>query len=638
MMKHRGILAGMCAVLALALLMCAPLALGEDRHGMNDQQWAEWLEEQKETPSRMVHFTEAWPQELAIEDELKAAGLDKALIVDGYASMRFGAWQYLEAVLQDDEGYILLGACYDRGESAWSVAGSRRALRQTELPVLLPEGVEYGYDDYNVGQSDGCDAFTLIYPNARYRWRAGFDGDTAFFMLGDITIGENRLDIAPKTISWMRPDGELVYAFNLMEIKLDRFDIAAFPTTFEEAAAVAADSDYADDSAAVTHIPKRLMENEAYWLIEPHIPLYELPDETSTICAMAFEQVQAEVLEQRDGFVRVRIASLTGWVKREFLLIGLERAAEWSWQGEYGQVYACGQSRTQPLYKAPSEKAAVITEPMADTMAYVQAVLPDGTWFIVRLPDDTCGWMRFDAVCQTSNYYDAWIYSEDGTKRLNLREGPGKEYQSIGKYYSGVHVVNLFSVKEHEGWSHVIIEGVSGWVDSSFLMGYADYNGREWLPPLKKISVKGGECPVYRAPDKGSELMDGRIDSTYAEIMGVSGTWAHARFRDGTSGYVELKYLGGEPKSADKNSFTLKKDIAQSDYLGNQTGDILKKGTKIRIAERPAGYWKGIWSEELGKTTDQAFVENPLIWVRILSAKKETGAYLKADDVSFWGK
>lgn len=618
-------------LLALFLMALCAFASAEDQHGKTDAEWAEWKKSNAEHPSYMLHFKDEWPAEMGIDDAVKGAGYQGAAIIDGYASRRFGDWQFAVAILQDKEGYILLCASYKKNQGAWSIEASRKALLQGELPTLLPEGAEYGYDDYDVSQSDGCSTFKLVYPDITYRWMNGTWG----FMI--IEAGD--MGVAPKTISRWPGDGTAEYAFNTQSVKLTEFDLSLFPANFEAARAAAEASPYADKSKGVTTHSKALKEEALDDGTDvPHIALLEKPEENSAVKALVYDCVEVSVLETRGEYVQVAIGALSGWIGRDCLLIGAERAAEWSWKGCYAQVYAYGGTKEQPLYQAASEKSAKTYTALLREMIYVQAMTTDGSWYLVRTEDGTLGWMPFDTVSDTSNFYDAWIYSKDGTKRLNLRKGPGKEYESIGRYYSGVHVVNLLTHKAVKGWSHVIIEGVSGWVDNSFLVSWAGYGGLEWLPPLRKVSVKGGECPVYPSPDKGNAPLEGRTDGTYAEIMGVVGSWAHARFRDGTSGYVELKYLGGEPKEADKNSFTLKKDIAQSDYSGNKTGDILKKGTKIRILERPASYWQGIWSEELGKTVDQEFVENPLMWVRTLSTKEETGAYLNADDMNFWGK
>lgn len=619
--------------LALLFALWLPLsvAAGENTHGMTDGEWAEWKKSQRENPSYMLDFQREWPGEMEIVRDVNAAGYNGAELLQGYASRRFGAWQFAEAVLHDREGYILLCASYDGAEDRWKIAASRKALRQEEAPRLLPEGVEHAYDEYDVSQSDGCSSFQLVYPDHVYRWMHGSKG----FML----VSLDDMYTSPQTISRETQDGKIEYAFATQSVFLDEFDISLFPTTFEKAQALAAASPFADAAKAVTTLPQRIKDTYEYWVILPRLRLLEKPEESSVVTALVFDGVEASVLRQEGAYVQISLGTLTGWMRRDCLLIGTERAAEWSWKGEYAQAYAYGGNRTQPLYASASREAEQVAEIQLKELIYVQAMTPDGSWYVIRLEDETLGWMPFDTVSETSNYYDAWIYSKDASRRLNLRAGPGKKYESLGKYYSGVHVVNLFASEEAKGWSHIIIEGASGWVDSSYLESYADYGGLDWLPPLRQIRAGSEGCPVYRKPDKNSEFAGrNRADGTPVEVMGVTGEWAHVRFRDGTSGYIELKQIGGEPKEADSNSFPLPSNAQLTSYEGQPLNDALKKGAQIKIDARPASQWVSYRAEAADAILTQEFVENPRIYVRVLGQEDGLGGYLYADEGNFWGE
>ncbi|MDD3336935.1 MAG: SH3 domain-containing protein [Eubacteriales bacterium] len=628
-MKNAKNAAWQKAALIMALLAILftllPCALGENQHGLSDVEWQEWKKSNAEHPSYMLHFTDQWPDEMQIAPFVQAAGYAGVTLVEGYASRRFGDWQFAEAILKDELGYVLLCASYYKTSNEWGVAASKAALRQNEAPILQPEGVLYDYDDYDVGQSDGCSRFQVIYPDTTYDWMSGSKG----FML----VGIGDMTVSPRTISRALSDGTVEYVFNVGSVFIEDFDIAPFPTSFEAARELANASVYADNAKAVTTLTEYVDSASSM----PPLKLLEQPSENSAAIALVCAQVEADVVEIKDNFVRVRIGTLAGWLPRSNVLIGTERAAEWSWVGDYTQVYAYGRQKEQRVYGEPSTKSSQVAVVFIHQSIYLQAMTIGGDWDLVRLEDGTLGWMPFDAVSQTSNFYNAWAYSEDPTRRLNLRKGPGKEYESIGKYYSGVQVVNLYASQYQEGWSHVIIEGVSGWVDSSFLKSWSDYAGLSWLPPLRKISTSGAECPVYRQPTAASDLLvTSKPNGTPAEIIGVIDSWAHVRFRDGVSGYVELQFLGGEPKAADSNSFTLSGDVTPTSYDGQYTYGTLCAGTKVKIIERPASEWRVKSTEEDTSTWEWVFEENPRVFVRALGAEDGTGGYLSQEKLALW--
>ena len=146
----------------------------------------------------------------------------------------------------------------------------------------------------------------------------------------------------------------------------------------------------------------------------------------------------------------------------------------------------------------------------------------------------------------------------------------------------------MHSTLAKTGWSRVIIEGVSGWVDSTYLKAYVDYYGEEWLPPLGKVKgVNEKGLNLRAAPSKNAAILAAYPAGTSVEILGIYDTiWAHVRLQDGNAGYMMLQYIGGEPEKAAKNSFSVKKDVALTDYSGEVLFH-LKKGDRISVTGRP---------------------------------------------------
>ncbi|MDR0898690.1 MAG: hypothetical protein LBN04_12665 [Oscillospiraceae bacterium] len=623
-MKHRFRRVFLCWLAACLALLCMPTALGEgiNRHGKTEAEWAQWQADNQKNPSYMLHFADEWPEEMGIAPDLEAAGVGACRVLDGYASRRFGRWMHAEAVLQDETGYLLLAAMYLITEERWMITVSRQALRQDALPILVPEGVRYGYDTYQISQYGGCGVFELIYPDATYRWYDGGRG----WRLSKV----NELSVSFDTIT--RADDHL---FNTQPTLLEDFDIATFPTTFAQAKALSDASEYADNSRAVTTNPPEMTEIPPEGM--PVIRLLEAPSADADLKALVFDRVEADVLEHRDAYVRIAIGTLEGWMRRDCLLIGTERAAEWSWLGQHAGVYVYGLTREQPLYPTEAMDTQPLRQLHSRDMLYVQAMSPDGSRYLIRTGEGQLGWMPFDTVSHTSNFYDAWIYSEDPTRRLNLRTGPGKQYDSIGKYYSGVQVINLLSPIAETGWTHVIIHGNSGWVDASFLLYYADYVGRDWLPPLRAITAKEGAA-LRDAPESSGQALSGQYPKgTMVEVMGVMGEWAHVRLRDGLSGYMPLKAIGGEPKQADPNRFRVQERLAMEDYNTILSEGFLEAGTEVTITTRPTAEWQSIYSDD-NEWIGMEYVANPKLYLKPISDQEQDGGFAYADDLNFWGE
>lgn len=556
----------------------------------------------EEAPSHLYHFTSASEAPKEIAADITHLFGDDVTYIDGYANMRFGRWEHGQAILKDAQGYILCAFSYAGNDapSVWKIEYSRTALRQDMLPTLLPEAVEYGYDDYQVSQFDGCHSFKIVYDDLTYHWFHGTHG----WMMSTITIPrENlQLSVSSQAITRYHLDNSVSYTpqaqsvFNVYSATLADFDISIFPTTWEEAVQLSEATAYADKTQAVTtYTPWDYDDfNIEYADGVPLIRLYAAPSRDSKIIAQVFDYVEVEILDHEDyssgsivnDWYLISIHDITGWIQRGNLLIGSERAAAWHWLGEYALVYGSSAQTKQPIYSRANRTSPSAYLPV-NTRVYVQLITDDGR-FLVRDNQEALCWMDPDTVCQTDNLHDGYIYSEDPARRLNLRKGPGTQYDSIGKYYSGTRVVFLLDTQPVRGWSHVIIEGVSGWVDSDYLLTYSDYSGREWLPPMGKVQgVNEKGLNLRTAPGKTAEIIAAYPVGTGVEILGIyDSIWAHVRLQDGSSGYMMLQYLGGEPEKAAKNSFTVTRNTALTDFDGNVLFD-LKKGDRISVTERP---------------------------------------------------
>ncbi len=580
----------------------------------------------EDAPSRLYHFGSAEEAPKEIAAGIAALFGDDVTYIDGYATMRFGQWAHGQVMLKDNEGCILCAMTYLNTESAWEIEYSRTALRQDALPALIPDAVEYGYDDYHVSQYDGCDGFTIVYDDLTYRWVAGSKG----WFVSIITDAANnlRLDISQRSITRSFADGRAGYSaqaksvFNVHSHMLTDFNISTFPTTWEEAKALSDASEHGDQTQAVTvYDPWDVTFEMGDTTGIPMIKVYADPSRTSKVIAHIFDNVQVEILDHNNysgsnlvnDWYLINIHDFSGWVERDNLLIGSERAAAYQTLGDYATVYGTAVQTEQPLYRSANSISPSAYIP-CNTRIYVQ-LITDDDWYLIRTGENALAWMQSASVCMSDNYHEAYIYSEDPARRLNLRTGPGSQYESIGKYYSGVRVVYMHQPEPQKGWRRVMIEGVMGYVSTDYLEMYADYYGKEWIAPLGKVQgVNSKGLNLRKEPRTKADIIAAYPVGTSVEILGIyDSIWAHVRLQDGNSGYMMLQYLGGEPKQAAKNSFSILSDMATTDYHGEPLCS-LKKDDRIRITERPVNGG----AEKFWINTDDAY------------------GYIPADAANFW--
>lgn len=318
-------------------------------------------------------------------------------------------------------------------------------------------------------------------------------------------------------------------------------------------------------------------------------PMRTEPNADARLLGVFLPGAEGTALEERGGFVRVRIADMEGWLPRGNVLLGEELEGEYISGSLDCEVYVWGQQASQPVYDAPSDGARVIATLPGYTYMDRLAFLPGDEWTLVRLDDGRTGYMRSAAVCVGSNGRDAWIYSEDPTRRLNLRARPDKRSESLGLYYSGVRVVFLESSERHEGWARVSIDGAIGWVSTEFLCYWNDYCGREWLPPIGTVrGVNANGLNLREAPNGDARVIAAYPVGTKVEILGVTGAWGHVRLRDGNVGYMQLRLLGGEPKRAAANGFAPREDVTQN--IG-ETPVTFRADQRGTVEERPRAQW-----------------------------------------------
>ena len=552
--------------------------------------------ESDDSRSFLLHFTDALPSELS--DVLSGSGYEDAAIADGYATMRFGQWSYIEMILQQDSEYILAAGFYSSAENAWHVTCSEKALRQNgDVPSLLPAAVKYGQtSDEDVSQYDGCDAFDISYADGTvYSWFCGANG---FFLSRISAPGQDSISLTATVVTNRET---LEHCFNTYSVFLGEADISTFPTDYAVLKAASDASPDGDRSLGVTNYS---LYADTAVDGTPCIPLHAEASQSAEITAYLFDDVRVTVLQEQDNMLQINVGYMTGWVDSACVNRGSDRASS-SGLGCPAAPYLYGTLSEQPIYAPDSTDVLSVAKP--DTSLYVFAIAAYDDFVMVYNPSDgAVGWMFQNAVCQTDNCASMLIISDDAAARLNLRMTPDKNGYSIGKYYAGTEVANLFSCRTADGWTYVGIEGKCGWVMTKYLDYSSDASNGSMAPPLKKVTAK--EATLFKdcMDDIPSYIITSYPKGTVVEVLGISGKYAHVRLQDGQSGYVALKEIGGTPKKALPNEIKLTKaaaryqyDAATGEYVQNGT---FSKGTTLVFNVRETAHWEivdgeSVWTE-----------------------------------------
>ncbi len=577
--------------------------------------------ESDDSRSFLLHFTDTLPS--ALSGALSGSGYEDAVIADGYATMRFGRWSHIEMLLSQDGQYILAAGFYSSAENAWHITCSAKVLRQNgDMPSLLPAAVKYGQtSDYDISQYDGCDAFDITYADGTvYSW---FCGSSGFFLSCVSAPGQDSFSLTATVVT---NRNTLERCFNTYPVLLGEADISTLPTDYALLKAASDASPDGDLSLGVTN--NRLY---ADMVVDgtPFIPLYADASQSAEITAYLFDDVRVAVLQEQDNMLQIRVGYMTGWVDSASVDRGSDRAAS-SGLGCPAMPYLYGTLSEQPIF-AP-DTTDVLSTAKPDTRLCIYAIAADDAFVMVHNPSDgAVGWMLQNAVRQTDNCASMLIVSDDASARLNLRRTPDRDSDSIGKYYAGTEVANLFSCRVADGWTYVGIEGICGWVMTKYLDYSSDASNGRMAPPLQKVTAK--EATLFRncMDDIPSLIIASYPKSTVVEVLGVSGNYAHVRLQDGQSGFIALKEIGGTPKMALPNEIKLTKatsrcqyDAATGEYVDDGT---FSKGTTLVFNVRETTHWESVdgelvWTEVQyvyaynKKNTDEyGYVSADLEWV-----------------------
>lgn len=149
--------------------------------------------------------------------------------------------------------------------------------------------------------------------------------------------------------------------------------------------------------------------------------------------------------------------------------------------------------------------------------------------------------LPFTALASTK--YTVYI-SSTGSGTMNLRAGPGKDYDVKGYVYHGDKV----SVLDEDGiWSRVkTSSGKTGWIKTKYIDGTTKALGTGY----KYIDADGNAVNVRSGAGTGYSVKGKAYDGAKVKVLNTEDNWAKVTVQSsGLTGWVMTKYLSGSGSS-----------------------------------------------------------------------------------------
>ena len=257
--------------------------------------------------------------------------------------------------------------------------------------------------------------------------------------------------------------------------------------------------------------------------------------------------------EEKNGYVKVRIDPLEGWMDIDFVVRREEAYCD-------ARPTTSVLTSDANLREQPSVDATVLKNIGHGETVVVLAVRADN-WLHVQAGGRS-GFMRADLLKDAFSYHKeqgsqsssggnagasggagtagaadaAIVNNPDPKTRLNLRAAPNGDAEVLGKYFSGTSVTLLDAPKD--GWAHVQIAGTAtGYMQTKYLAMNGERVQSAMITP--KIQNKSGTgLHLRQTPSTGAQSLGLYKNGTQVVVMGVYGGWVHVTI-DGKVGYMQ---------------------------------------------------------------------------------------------------
>lgn len=153
----------------------------------------------------------------------------------------------------------------------------------------------------------------------------------------------------------------------------------------------------------------------AFANVDDYVYIRKKPDEESDILGKLYKNSAATILDQEDGWCRVKSGTVTGYIKSDFLATG-EEAKKLS--EKIGQTMATVTAKTLRVRSKASTKSKVVTLiPKGDTY---EVTKDNGDWVKIKADGNTSGYVSSNYVKLTKKYDEAVSIKEESANMKSM--------------------------------------------------------------------------------------------------------------------------------------------------------------------------------------------------------------------------
>lgn len=300
------------------------------------------------------------------------------------------------------------------------------------------------------------------------------------------------------------------------------------------------------------------------------------PGTSFEIITTLYEGQELDVIEKREGWAKVRVDDLEGWVFAEFLACLTRLAVD----AEFLRVRS-----------EPNLDAEIIDQAPYGT---VLSVLEERDGWCKVIYHDQVGWMKSEYLVEPSKIDPSLLAEAKPTAVklvtvdvLNVRSGPGTDFEKLGTISGGTLVTVL---KEKSEWSLIDFEGQEAWVFNEYLINTDLESIIEAIggPPAP------GTISQLSVPETNASSSGSLVVQVAEKYLGVPYVWGGASPEEGfdCSGFV--MYVFGELGiSLPHGAEAISNYGTPTDFENLRPGDVIFFQNTYRYGVSHLGIWVG---------------------------------------------
>lgn len=302
------------------------------------------------------------------------------------------------------------------------------------------------------------------------------------------------------------------------------------------------------------------------------------PGTSYEVLSVLYEGQQLDVLEKQEGWAKVKVGDLEGWVFAEYLSCIKQLAVD---------------AEFLRLRSEPSLDSEVIDQAPYGT---VLSVLEEREDWCKVIYHDQVGWMKREFLVDPSKIDPSLLETREEkpseikvvtVESLNVRSGPGTDFPKIGDLKGGTFV-NV--IKDEGNWSLIDYQGTEAWVFNEYL---SDTNPNELVEslggPSISESISSGSIPTLGESTSGSLVV--QIAEKY---LGIPYVWGGSSPEEGFDCAGFVKYVFGElGVSLPHGAEAISNYGTPVPFEDLQPGDVIFFQNTYRYGVSHLGIWVG---------------------------------------------